>query len=97
MPNARIKRRGKIIIKRGLISIKSNLARAALFLYISLPLLLHDWNLKLSSFTFYGGNVCFHIEKLLFVFGCLISFPLQLILTLLAAKISHFVTTTLNF
>ena len=27
------------------------------FLYISLPLLLHDGNVKLSSYTFYGGNV----------------------------------------
>ena len=27
------------------------------FLYISLPLLLHDGNVKLSSYTFYGENV----------------------------------------
>ena len=31
MPNARVTRRGKIIIKRGLISIKSNFAGAAHF------------------------------------------------------------------
>ena len=27
------------------------------FLYISLPLLLHDGNVNLSSYTFYEGNV----------------------------------------
>ena len=44
----------------GLISKKSNFARAAQFLYISLPLFFPatTWNFqKLPGYTFYGGNV----------------------------------------
>ena len=37
----------------GLISQKNSVARAALFLYISLPSLIHDYNVKLSSYKFY--------------------------------------------
>ena len=48
----------------GLTIKENNFAHAAhfFFLDISLPLLLHDYNVKLSSlYTFYGGNVvCSH-------------------------------------
>ena len=42
------------------------------FLHISLPLLLHDYYVKLPSYMFYGGNfVCAHKK-----FICLCSCPL---------------------
>ena len=37
------------------------------FLYISLPLLLHNYNVELSSYTFYRGNVAFSHKKILLV------------------------------
>ena len=55
------------------------------FLYISLPLLLHDYNVKLSSYTFYGGNVvCSHKKiaacvPIRFLFQCLLFSPYWLL------------------
>ena len=50
----------------GLASKKTTLPMQHTFLYISLPLLLHNYNVKLSSlYTFYGGNVvCPHKKKI---------------------------------
>ena len=56
---------------------KNNFARENTFLYISLPMLFHDYNVKLSSYMFS------------------LSFSLPLVFTLLAANISHFLTTTI--
>ena len=52
----------------GLISKKITLHVQHTFLYISLPLLLHDYNVKLSTYTFHGGNVVCSRKKLLLVF-----------------------------
>ena len=40
-----------------LISIKNDFACEYTFLYISLQLLLQDYHVKLSSYTFYEGDV----------------------------------------
>ena len=78
----------------GLISKKSNFARAAhFFLYISLPLFFTTttWNFKkLLSHTFYGGNV---VGVLVHFFFTAAYFHLSLV----AASISHFVTATTKF
>ena len=55
------------------------------FLYISLPLLLHDYSVKLSSYTFYEGNVvCSHKKiaacvPLRFLFQCRLFSPYWLL------------------
>ena len=78
----------------GLISKKSNFARAAhFFLYISLPLFCTTttWNFqKLLSHTFYGGTV---VRFLVHYFFTAAYFYLSLV----AASISHFVTATTKF
>ena len=72
---------------------KSNFALAAnLFLYISFPLFCTTttWNFqKLPSCAFYGENV---VRVLVHLF-----FSLLLILTLVAASISHFLTVAIKF
>ena len=77
----------------GLISKKSNFARAAhFFLYISLPLFFTTttWNFqKLLSYTFYGGNV---VRVLVHFFFTAAHFHLALV-----ASISHFVTAATKF
>ena len=74
---------------------KNCFARAAHHFYISLLLLLHHYNVKLSIDTFYGGDVCSHRKNCCLCY-CLLSFSLALIVTLLAAKISHFLTTAIK-
>ena len=78
----------------GLISKKSNFARAAhFFLYISLPLFCTTttWNFqKLLSYTFYGGNV---VRVLVHFFFTAAYFHLALV----ATSISHFVTAATKF
>ena len=74
----------------GLISKKSNFARAAHF---SLPLFCTttSWNFqKLVSYTFYGGNV---VRVLVHFFLTAAYFQLALV----AASISHFVTVATKF
>ena len=72
---------------------KSNFALAAnLFFYISFPLFCTTttWNFqKLPSCAFYGENV---VRVLVHLF-----FSLLLILTLVAASISHFLTAAIKF
>ena len=51
---------------------------------------LHDHSVKLSSYTFLGGNVSCSQEKFCFLCSCSLSFSLPLIFTILAAKIYHF-------
>ena len=79
----------------GLISKKSNFARAAhFFLYISLPLFFTTttWNFqKLLSHTFYGGTV---VRVLVHYFFTAAYFYLSLVA---ATSISHFVTATTKF
>ena len=55
------------------------------FLHISLLLLLHDYNVKLSSYTFYGGNVVCSLKKIAacvpirFLFQCRLFSPYWLL------------------
>ena len=74
----------------GLISKKITLHVQHTFLYISLPLLLHNYNVKLSSYIFHGGNVVCSPPKNCCLCSCSLSFSLPLIFNLLAANISHF-------
>ena len=78
----------------GLISKKSNFARAAhFFLYISLPLFFTTttWNFqKLLSHTFYGGTVVRFLVHYFFTAA-------YFYLSLAASSISHFVTATTKF
>ena len=50
---------------------------------------LHDYNTKLPSYTFYGGTV---VRVLVYCF-----FSLPLFFTLVAASISHFLTAATRF
>ena len=58
----------------GLVSKKSNFARAAHFFVHFFAVVLHEYNMKLLSYTFYGGNV---VRVFVHFF-----FPLPLIFTL---------------
>ena len=72
------------------IGLISNFARPALFLYISLPFFLRDYNgnfQKLPSYRIYGVNVVRLVHF----------FLLPLIFILVAASISHFLTAATNF
>ena len=51
---------------------------------------LHDYSVKLSSYTFLGRNVSCSHKKCCFLCSCSLSFSLPLIFTILAAKIYHF-------
>ena len=51
---------------------------------------LHDYSVKLSSYTFLGGNVSCSNKKFCFLCSCSLSFSLPLIFTILAAKIYQF-------
>ena len=51
---------------------------------------LHDYSVKFSSYTFLGGNVSCSDKKFCFLCSCSLSFSLPLIFTILAAKIYHF-------
>ena len=68
-----------------------------IFLYFSLPLLLHDRSVKLSRYMFYGGNVLCSHKKI----GCLgsfsLSFSIPRMFSLLATNISRFLTTAIKF
>ena len=57
MLNAKATRTAKKKTAIRLISIKNNFACEHTFWYISLQLLLQDDNVKLSSYTFYEGDV----------------------------------------
>ena len=79
---------------RGLISKQTFFYAQHTFCIVQLPLcrfLLHNYNVTLSSYTFYGGNVvCAH--KNIYCLGpsSPFFFLLPLIFNLLAASISHF-------
>ena len=62
--------------------------RSTVFLYISLPLFLHDYNVKL---------ITPFMEEMSHVFLFAFFFSLLLIFTLLAASISHFLTAPIKF
>ena len=74
-------------------------ARAANFFvqYISLPLLLHDYNAKLSRYRFYGGNVVCAHKKICCLGSCSLFFSLPLIFSLLATSISHLLPAVIKF
>ena len=55
--NAKATKTAKKKTAIGIISIKNNFACEHTFLYISLQLLLQDYNMILSSYTFYEGDV----------------------------------------
>ena len=67
------------------------------FLDISLPLLLHNYNVELSSYTFYGRNVACSNKILLVVFLFASSFFTVTHFYFTPANISHFLTTALKF
>ena len=67
------------------------------FLDISLPLLLHNYNVELSSYTFYGRNVACSNKILLVVFLFASSFFTVTHYYFTPANISHFLTTALKF
>ena len=69
---------------------KNNFAYAAHFFVHFSVVVLHDYNVKLSSYMFYQGR------NLLCVLPCLY-FSLPLIFTLVATSISHFLTAAINF
>ena len=68
-----------------------------IFLYFSLPLLLHDHSVKLSRYMFYEGNVLCSHKKI----GCLgsfsLSFSMPRMFSLQATNISHFLTSAIKF
>ena len=66
-----------------------NIARAAHLLVKFIAVVLHDYNVALPSYTFYGGSVVSVPVRF--------SFLLPLIFTLLVASISHFLTAAKNF
>ena len=68
----------------------NNFARAAHFFFAFLCRCLDDYSVKLSSYTFLGGNVSCSHKKFCFLCSCSLSFSLPLIFTILAAKIYHF-------
>ena len=68
----------------------NNFARAAHFFLHFFVVVLHDYSVKLSSYTFHGGNVSWSHKKFCFLCSCSLSFSLPLIFTILAAKIYHF-------
>ena len=85
------KRWGQPTTTIGLISHKNiNFARAAHF-FLHLPLVLHDYNDKNSTNLHVTR---FTEEMYVFLFT---SFSLQLIFTLVAASISHFLTAAIKF
>ena len=65
-------------------------ARAAHFFLHFFVVVLHDYSVKLSSYTFHGGNVSCSHKKFCFLCSCSLFFSLPLIFTILAAKIYHF-------
>ena len=68
---------------------KENEDKTAHFFVHFFAVVLYD-NIKLPSYAFYGGNV-------VRVFFCLLFLLLPLIFTLVAARISHFVTAATKF
>ena len=68
---------------------KENEDKTAHFFVHFFAVVLYD-NIKLPSYAFYGGNV-------VRVFFCLLILLLPLIFTLVAARISHFVTAATKF
>ena len=81
----------------GLISKKSIMHGQHTFFAHFFVLALHDYNVKLSGYTFYGGNVVCSHKKFCCLCSCSLSFSLPLIFTILAANISHLLTTAYNF
>ena len=74
---------------QGLISRKTNFAGAHFFIHY-FALVLHDYNLKPPSYTFYGGNVAYASVGYFF-------FSLPLIFTFEAASIPHLPTAAIKF
>ena len=70
------------------------------FLHISLPLLLHDYSVKLPSSRFMKEMSYVVTKKKCCLCSCSIFFfwlSIPLIFTLLAASISHFLTAAIKF
>ena len=66
----------------------NNFARAAHFFFLHFfVVVLHDYSVKLSSYTFHGGNVSCSHQKFCFLCSCSLFFSLPLIFTILAAKV----------
>ena len=69
------------------------------FLYTSLPLLLHKYNVKLSSYAFYGGKSVSYVLTKNYV-ACVpvrFLFSFAFVLTLLTVSISHFLIPAIKF
>ena len=79
--------------KQGLISKKITMKGQHTFFGHFFVVALHDYNVKLSGYTFYERNVVCSHKKFCCLCSCSLSFSLPLIFTILAANISHFFTT----
>ena len=99
MLNAKATKRAKKTNKQKNRSNKTTFASAAskFFLHFFAVVVARLYNVKLSSFSFYGGKCMFSQKILSPVFGCSPSFSLPLIFTLLIANISTFFTIALKF